>query len=158
MKIYIVLNQHPLTKTTNQDILKQFEKITALWLDFKPSIEAMYGKGADDKLLQNIASKNLPLLAEMNKAVGLYEKSSGADLNALATVINLSGKQRMLTQKMSKELFLIASDIDQSKNKENLKKTIKLFDKTLKGLVSGDADLGLSSTKNQKILKQLASV
>lgn len=147
-----------LTKTVNQDVLKQFEKITVLWLDFKPNIEGLYGESDSDELLQNIASKNLPLLAAMNKVVGLYEKTSGADLNDLATVINLSGKQRMLTQKMTKELLLIASAIDESKNKENLKKTIKLFDKTLKGLVSGDPVLGLSSTTDEKILKQLTEV
>jgi hypothetical protein len=147
-----------LTKTTNQDILKQFEKITALWLDFKPNIESMYGEGDDNELLQNIASKNLPLLVEINKAVGLYEKSSGADLNDLATVINLSGKQRMLTQKMPKELLLIAKGIDVEKNKANLDKTIKLFDKILKGLVNGDTALGLSTTKDEKTLKQLAEV
>ncbi len=147
-----------LVKTTNKAILKQFEKVTKLWLDFKPNIESTYRGEVNDKLLQKIASKNLPLLSEMNKIVGLYEKNSGADLNDLATVINLSGKQRMLTQKMTKELLLMAAGIDEEVNKIHLKKTIKLFDKTLKGLVGGDIDLGLPSTKDEKILTQLAKV
>ncbi len=147
-----------LTKTVNKDILKQFKKVTALWGDFKPNVESIYRDGVSVIMLQNIAKQNLPLLAEMNKVVGLYEKSSGADLNELATVINLSGKQRMLTQKMSKELLLIAEGIDEAKNKDNLTNTIKLFEKTLKGLVNGDTELGLLKTKDKKILAQLAEV
>ncbi|MCK4442577.1 MAG: type IV pili methyl-accepting chemotaxis transducer N-terminal domain-containing protein, partial [Sulfurovaceae bacterium] len=48
------------------------------------------------------------------------------------TVINLAGKQRMLTQKMTKEALFIAKGIDVKENIENLKKTVSLFDKTLK--------------------------
>jgi len=50
-----------------------------------------------------VAKNNLPLLKQMNKAVGLYEKDAkkGGLKSApgLAATINLSGKQRMLTIK-----------------------------------------------------------
>jgi hypothetical protein len=147
-----------LTKTINKDILKQLKKVTMLWRDFKPNIESIYRDGVSVAILQNIAIKNLPLLAEMNKVVGMYEKSSGADLNDLATVMNLSGKQRMLMQKMSKELLLIAEGIDKEKNKESLRGSMELFEKTLKGLVNGDASLGLPQTRDKKILAQLLKV
>jgi len=71
------------------------------------------------------------------------------------TVINLAGKQRMLTQKMSKEALFIAKGINVEKNKENLKKTSELFDKTLKGLIDGDKDLNLLKTENKEILDKL---
>ncbi|MCK5917054.1 MAG: type IV pili methyl-accepting chemotaxis transducer N-terminal domain-containing protein [Cocleimonas sp.] len=147
-----------LTKTTNKNILKQFKKVTVLWDDFKPNIESIYRDGVSVAMLQKIAKQNVPLLDEMNKVVGLYEESSGADLNELATVINLSGNQRMLTQKMSKELLLIAEGIDEVKNRDNLNNSIKLFEKTLEGLVNGDAELGLPKTNDKKILAQLAEV
>lgn len=147
-----------LTKTSNKNILKQLKKVTVLWNDFKPNLVSIYRDGTNIGILQNISSQNLPLLAEMNKVVGLYETNSGIDLNELAIVIGLSGKQRMLTQKMTKELLLIAEGIDEAKNKDNLNKTITLFDKTLKGLVEGDAELGLAKTNNKKILTQLAEV
>ncbi|MGR3310501.1 MAG: methyl-accepting chemotaxis protein, partial [Candidatus Brocadiales bacterium] len=70
-------------------------------------------------------------------------------------VINLSGKQRMLTQKMSKEALALGQGIG---SKESLGKTISLFDKTLKGLISGDEDLGLPPTQNTVILNQLNHV
>ena len=72
-------------------------------------------------------------------------------------VINLAGKQRMLTQKMTKEALAIIAEGDQMKevNQKYLAKTSDLFDKTLKGLISGNEELGLTPTQNTEILGQL---
>ncbi len=76
----------------------------------------------------------------------------------MATAINLAGKQRMLTQKMTKELLLIANGIDADANKASLQKTAGLFERTLKGLFDGDAELGLPGTKDAAIRGQLETV
>jgi hypothetical protein len=76
----------------------------------------------------------------------------------IGTVINLAGKQRMLTQKMSKEALLIGKGIDVEKNQEALKKTISLFDKTLQGLLNGDKALKLPKTENKEIRDELQSI
>ena len=76
----------------------------------------------------------------------------------LATSINLSGKQRMLSQKMTKESFLIRSDINKKENIEKLIKSSQLFDKTLKGLMLGDSSLHLVASKNEAIQKQLKKI
>ncbi len=95
----------------------------------------------------------------MNAAVQMYAKASGSTLDkGVATTINLAGKQRMLTQKMTKELLLVANGIDADASKASLGKTVALFEKTLSGLVKGDADLGLSGTTDNDILAQLAKV
>ncbi len=75
-------------------------------------------------------------------------KSSGA-------VINLAGRQRMLTQKMSKEAF---SKIEEEQNFTNLKKTADLFQLTLSGLIFGDAKLNLPPVDDNKIKTQLLKV
>jgi hypothetical protein len=61
----------------------------------------------------------------------------------MGATINLAGKQRMLTQKMTKELLLVANGIDADANKANLGKTVALFQSTLTGLLDGDEGLGL---------------
>lgn len=76
----------------------------------------------------------------------------------LAISIDLSGKQRMLTQKMTKESFLIRSDIDKLTNINKLTQSSHLFDKTLKGLMQGDDSLSLVAIENQEIQKQLQKV
>jgi hypothetical protein len=119
-----------LPKTENAEILAQLQKVTDLWTPFKASIE----KGD----LAAIAKENIPLLKNMNKAVGMYAKASGSSLDPeMAKTINLAGKQRMLTQKMTKELLLVANGIDADANSANAKKTVALFDKTLKDLTAG---------------------
>ena len=69
-----------------------------------------------------------------------------------ANVINLAGKQRMLTQKMSKEALSIKQGTGEGKT---LQETANLFDKTLIGLISGDSTLGLPPTESKEILSQL---
>jgi len=148
-----------LVKTENADIIKQLDQVAALWVNFKPLIDEIAGGNAKAEVLAKIAAGNVPLLKAMNKAVKMYEKSAGSTLSAeMATAINLAGKQRMLTQKMTKELLLVANNIAAEENKANLAKTTALFSKTLTGLVKGDADLGLVGTKSADILAQLAIV
>lgn len=76
----------------------------------------------------------------------------------LAISIDLSGKQRMLSQKMTKESFLIRSDIDKATNIDKLKNSSQLFDQTLKGLVQGDKALNLVAINENAIQEQLKTV
>jgi len=110
--------------------------------------------------LSVVSEKNLPLLKNMNKTVKLYEaQASKKDLNpALAIAINLAGRQRMLTQKMTKEFLLVAKGIDVENNRANLAATKDLFDRTLNGLIDGDAQAGLSPAPNTDIETQLKKV
>jgi hypothetical protein len=149
-----------LVGTTNPRILRQLDKIDAIWAEFHPVVQTVIDQGtasADQVAL--VAEKNLPLLKQMNKCVKLYERdASAAGLSAdpgLAVTINLSGKQRMLTQKMSKEFFLIAYGHDAANNKLNLQETYTLFDRTLKGLQDGDPSLDLPGTTAPAIKAQL---
>ncbi len=82
----------------------------------------------------------------------------GLSSKELAITIDLSGKQRMLTQEMVKEAFLIKSNIDKKANIEKLTQSSKLFDKTLKGLINGDKELKLVAIKDEKIQKQLKKI
>jgi nitrate/nitrite-specific signal transduction histidine kinase len=148
-----------LPKTENPEILAQLEKVSGLWSTFEPNLDAVLKGDTSKAVLEKIARENLPLLKNMNAAVQMYASESGSKLDpAMATTINLAGKQRMLTQKMTKELLLVANGIDVEANEANLKKTVALFDRTLKGLQDGDKELGLPGTKDPAILAQLAVV
>jgi len=118
-----------LPKTENPDIVAQLSVVKKLWVPFKDSIE----KGD----LKAINEQNIPLLKNMNKAVQMYAKASGSKLDpAMAQTINLAGRQRMLTQKMTKELLFVANGISIDANKANAKKTFELFKTTLSDLIS----------------------
>ena len=152
-----------LPATDSKRIIRQLGKVSTIWDSFYPVIQEIVAAGkVTQEQIQVISSQNLPLLKEMNKAVGLYEKDAkknGLEASpGLAATINLSGKQRMLSQKMSKEYFLIALGHDVENNKLNLLETYSLFDRTLVGLLDGDETLGLPGTKQQHIRDQLNTV
>jgi len=152
-----------LPPTSSKRILRQLDKIDGIWAKFYPVVqEVINNKAVSKDNIAFIAENNLPLLKNMNKAVGLYEKDAKkGGLKAspgLAATINLSGKQRMLTQKMSKEFLFVAAGHDVENNKLSLLETYTLFERTLKGLLDGDDTLGLPGTKPQHIRDQLGMV
>jgi methyl-accepting chemotaxis protein len=53
-----------------------------------------------------------------------------------AAIINLAGRQRMLSQKMSKELLIMEHE-QTDRIKPTLENTVKAFDTTLKALKDG---------------------
>ena len=149
--------------TTAKPILAQLDKIDARWKRFDTIVQAVLECGqVDRKQAALIADENLPLLEECDKAVQLYEeaaKVSGLKSDpTLAHAINLSGRQRMLSQKMSKEYCLVALGLDVETSRKNLSATAALFQKTLLGLVNGDKSLGLSPAKEPAIKTQLERV
>ncbi len=148
-----------LPKTEDPAIVTQLLTVSDLWNKFAPSIQAVAAGNTGTDVLNKIAAQNIPLLKNMNKAVQMYAKSSGSTLDkGMATTINLAGKQRMLTQKMTKELLMLANNIDAANSKKSMAATSALFEKTLNGLMNGDASLGLPGTKDSAILQQLKVV
>ncbi|MDA9556958.1 type IV pili methyl-accepting chemotaxis transducer N-terminal domain-containing protein [Vibrio sp.] len=152
-----------LPPTTSKRILRQLNKIDKIWVEFYPIVKSITAnQTVSQEQLDFIAKNNLPLLKQMNKAVGLYEKDAKKNglkgSGDLATTINLAGKQRMLTQKMSKEFFLIALNHNTDDNKLNLLDTYSLFDTTLHGLKDGNDTLGLPGTQVPAIRSQLDNV
>ncbi len=140
-----------LPPTTSKKILGQLHKVGGIWKTFKANLDLVIEHAQTlNNSLKYIGDNNIALLKESNKAVGLMQSAS-----LPANVINLAGKQRMLSQKMSKELMLLAQGRG---NEEEVKQTISLFDKTYNGLLNGDADLGLDPVSDPAVIDQLQKV
>lgn len=151
-----------LPATDNPRIVKQLDKVQSMYLELKPLFDTVSQGGTLSKEQQKeLASKNVPLLKQMNKAVKMYERGAKKVLAgdaAAAVVINLAGKQRMLTQKMTKEALLVQLGVAKDDNLLNLRETTSLFDRTLAGLLDGDSDLELPGTQDAGIRSQLTKV
>ncbi len=81
--------------------------------------------------------------------VGTYLNVDGQRSDGL--VINLAGRQRMLSQRMTKEVFAYVLS-PESIEKAKIHKTMELFETTLSSLISGgNAYLDLDMTKQTKI-------
>ncbi len=65
--------------TKNQVIRKQLSIVDGLWKSFKPVVANGAEPGATSigkDQIRQLAAENLPLLKEMNRAVGMYEKEA----------------------------------------------------------------------------------
>jgi len=147
-----------LVATDNKEIQAKLKEVEKLWIPFYKKIKDIYSfNDITDDTFKYIEENNLKLLKSMNEAVGMYAKlgDSGTSKLKMANDINLAGKQRMLTQKIGKDLLFYQSDLNAKKALTSLKEAISLFDKTMKGLKNGDKELKLNGTNLPKILKQL---
>jgi len=147
-----------LIPSKNKKIETALRDVQKLWKPFYKRIqEVATSKNLTDKTFEYIDKNNLPLLKKMNDVVILYASlgDKGASKLKMANDINLAGKLRMLTQKISKDILLYQLKISPKKALKDLNESVKLFDKILNGLYNGDKELNLNGTKLPKILKQL---
>ncbi|WP_112321865.1 type IV pili methyl-accepting chemotaxis transducer N-terminal domain-containing protein [Oceanibium sediminis] len=72
--------------------------------------------------------------------------------------INLAGGQAMLTQRMTRGALFAAVDVDAARHFRMMVTSAGLFSRTLRGLKSGDAELGLPVEGNPAVLESIAAV
>ena len=141
----------------DEKISNQLKKVEKLWTPFYKSLKDVIEGKATQKTYENLELNNIPLLKEMNRAVTLYSEKKSSNFK-LGHDVNLAGKQRMLTQKMAKDLLILNSGLKVEGYKKDFKETNGLFTKTIKGLLVGDKSLDLKGAELPKIKKQLKVV
>ena len=151
-----------LEATKNKKALAQIEKLLKLWKPFEEAaLRVQNSNGKDKEALNYILKHNDELLKESNHLVEIFgainQKYSNYIDNANITLIDMAGRQRMLTQKMTKE-FLAIYQMGKKEYKPKLKETVSLFADTLKVLINGSKLYMLPKCTNPKIKKQLIKV
>ncbi|NOX17200.1 MAG: HAMP domain-containing protein [Chlorobi bacterium] len=91
---------------------------------------------------------------------GLFTWNTLDDQKSDGKVINVAGRQRMLTQKMSKEIFAITGYSAENKDEylKSLKKTVELFEQSLNSLMRGNAESGIPAAEEPEVKAQLEKV
>ncbi|MFK5971164.1 MAG: type IV pili methyl-accepting chemotaxis transducer N-terminal domain-containing protein [Candidatus Marithrix sp.] len=143
-----------LITTKNADILAKLKQVESLWKHFQENLNAVQEGNVSSELLVIISEQNIPLLHKMDEAVKTYEKEGSSIFEpSLANIINKAGKQRMLIQKMTKELLLVAKKIDLTANKTNLVNSVSEFETTLSELKTADNNASINA-QLQKVQKK----
>ncbi|MFT5881078.1 MAG: methyl-accepting chemotaxis protein [Moritella sp.] len=91
------------------------------------------------------------LMVSGMSAIGIIYNGMQAD----AATINIAGRQRMLSQRLAKEVLLVNYGIEQSTAVNN---TIRSFETSMGMLLNGDKARGISAPMNREIQKQLEKV
>lgn len=76
-------------------------------------------------------------------------------MTADASTINIAGRQRMLSQRVAKEVLLVNTDIGKV---NELNQTIDLFETSMNKLLKGDESFGVSKPMTDEISQQLDRV
>ena len=73
-------------------------------------------------------------------------------------IVDIAGRQRMLTQKMTKEKLLILADIQKAKYQKSLRESIGAFDMTLHDLRHGNPARQIPKPTDAALIVQLQEV
>jgi hypothetical protein len=149
-----------LTPEPNAPIRAGLEVVEGTWAEFAPAVQQLLAGDLSSTTISTILSLNTQLLSQSNDVVSMFEKSYGAGVidPGTAVSINVAGRQRMLSQKMTKELCFIAADFDREKHIEALTGTVSLFDVSLQHLTNGDIASDILPPPNVDIVVQLGVV
>jgi len=120
-----LLSLHNYTK--NKAIKKSTEKVKKLWLPIKKILKNNPKKEEVSKLQENLEV----LLSASNDTTVLFAKETG---KPAGEIVNISGRQRMLSQRMASLYMLKVWGIDDKKFKDKMENAMKLFKDSLKEL------------------------
>jgi len=104
----------------DQKTKNSLEKVKVLWQPIKIELKKKPSKEKAGNLQENLES----LLKQSNEAVELFAKQTG---KTSGEIINISGRQRMLSQRMASLYMLKVWGVDDLQFKEKMHKAMTLF-------------------------------
>ena len=131
-------------KETDAAILAALQTINENWQSFDAAITRLANDNASTDDTDIITSQNLPLLESAQQLVKVIRATYTNTATASADfghAIDVAGRQRMLTQKMSKEACQIWSGQNVDTQTPALKATMELFESSMLGLREGNENL-----------------
>ena len=141
--------------------LQAINGLAEVWTPLQSEALTAEVSADQDGMIASIAVQSDPVLEEVSILVSEITAQYAdpvALLHADALLIDIAGRQRLLAQRMSKDVCLIASGIEVDAAREELVATIALFDTSLNGLANGVESVGLLPPPTQKIAEGLQFV
>lgn len=127
--------------TNDEATKKSIEEARALWIPIKEVLNAPPSRDVVGKLQNDLER----LLKVANDTTGLFAKQTG---KKSGEIINISGRQRMLSQRMASLYMLKVWGVNDPQFKEKMDRAMKLFKTSLERLMQSD----LNTPKISKLL------
>ena len=139
----------------------ELDAIKIAWEPFSNNIKALEANSKDKSALNYILKENSRVLELSNNLVVemlRYYKSQLTQIEQkMLRVVNLAGKERMLSQKMTKE-YLEKNILNSKDANLRLHKTIKLYSLILNSLLNGSNQLKIPKVTNFDIKNRLKKI
>ncbi|WP_406646823.1 type IV pili methyl-accepting chemotaxis transducer N-terminal domain-containing protein [Aliisedimentitalea scapharcae] len=145
---------------TNASVLSALTRANNAFAPYGQTIrDAIEGRRVEQEHLQAISDLNGPALADMDAAVNLIERVyKSAELSEqMAMLINISGRQRMFTQRLVLLLCLSRSGLASSDTREELFRTMNRFNISL-NILNRVTPGALRDSKSRPIIERLNSL
>ena len=134
--------------------IARIQELRDVWAPVKTAAEAIAGGDMGAAHVDLIVERNMDVLSAaallVSELVGEYSNPA-AMLQADSMLIDISGRQRMLSQKISKESCMIWSGRGTADTTAALTGTMEMFEVSLMALRNGMADAGIKSPPNAEI-------
>ncbi len=148
-----------LKKETDKEVLKELGEVNEEWKRFYTQVENLYKDGKVNlKAYQYIIDNNEKLLRISHKLTQTIQSKNILNTNdnqVIVHTLKFADRQKMLTQKMLKEKFLVFTKENVERNSVRLRGSIILFKNGLEGLIDGDEKRGLNKVTSKAIQAKL---
>jgi hypothetical protein len=148
-----------LPKETNPKVLAELDEVNAVWKGFYVSVQNFYKNKTVNKeayaLIINENEKLMRLSHKLTQTIQSKMILNTHDNQVIVHTLKFADHQRMLTQKMLKEKFLVFTKEDAERNNVRLRGSIILFKNGLEGLISGEVKRGLTKVTSKPIQDKL---
>jgi hypothetical protein len=138
-------------------IRSKLATIAEKWQIFYKNIKNIY-QNQDSASYEYIIKNNYSYLKEIKLLVNSYSNlAKDKGKFRLANNLNFAGKERTRTQKIVKDILLFRANIDKERALKEIKKSMKLFEETLNGLIDGSSKYNLEKSvlpkRREKLLE-----
>lgn len=141
--------------------LAALDKVKASWQPMNDAASMILDAGTSPDTVQELADNNNEVLKIANLLVseltGQYSDPASL-VQADAIRIDIAGRQRMLSQRMSKDACMVLSGINVEASNESLGKAISTFAISLTALSEGMPAAGIKASTNPEIIAGLELV
>ncbi len=144
---------------TNDAVLTALQSTQAQWTSFEGLNAKLTSGSASPEEVKLIDTQNLALLEstqDLTKTMLATHSSGSETQSGYGKTIDIAGRQRMLTQKISKEACQIWSGQDSDEKVNSLQATMELFENSMVSLQEGTD--GLIKPPNDRIKQGLDGV
>ncbi len=148
-----------LKKESDKQILEELDEVNEVWKKFQLQVENLYKNGKLNKTAYKyIIDNNEKLLRISHKLTQTIQSKvilNTNDNHVIVNTLKFADRQKMLTQKMLKEKFLVYTHENEKRNNVKLRGSMILFRNGLNGLINGDNKRGIAKVTNISIQQKL---